>query len=201
MNVELFLVDFENVPGVDLSQISLESRVIVFTGATQKSIPLELVTATQRFGERLEWRKVDANGPNALDFFIAYELGRIQAIGNGTSCTVLSNDKGFDPLLRHLNRAGVKCQRIGTQPPPKPPKPASKLVPKPVIDPAQFNRVLEILGKSEKKSRPRKHKTLAQAIRSIFQKKITEAQVAEIIAELLKAKKIAVNAGAITYNF
>ena len=109
MNEELFLVDFGNVPGVDLSQISTECRVIVFTGVGQKAVPLELVTATQRFGERLEWRRVDASGRNALDFFIACEVGRVQASGNGTSCTVLSNDKGFDPLLRHLNGAGVRC--------------------------------------------------------------------------------------------
>jgi hypothetical protein len=202
MNEELFLVDFENVPGVDLSQISVECRVIVFTGVGQKSVPLELVTATQRFGERLEWRRVDASGRNALDFFIACELGRVQAIGNGTNCTVLSNDKGFDPLLRHLNRAGVRCQRIGTQLAPKPdPKPTPKPTPKPVVNPANFNRVLEVLGKSEKKSRPRKHKTLAQAISSIFQKKIDKYQVEEIIAEMIKARKIAENGGAITYDF
>jgi PIN domain len=204
INEELFLVDFENVPGVDLSQIGIECRVIVFTGVNQKSVPLELVTATQRLGERLEWRRVDASGRNALDFFIACELGRVQASGNGTSCTVLSNDKGFDPLLRHLNAAGVKCQRIGTQPIAKPiptTKPKPTPMPKVVVDPANFNRVLEILGKSEKKSRPRKHKTLAQAISSLFQKKISKDQVEEIIAKMHKEGRISVNAGAITYAF
>lgn len=117
---------------------------------------------------------------------------------------MLSNDKGFDPLLRHLNAVGVRCQRIGTQPSAKPnptltPKP--KPTPKPVVDPANFNRVLEILGKSEKKSRPRKHKTLAQAISSLFQKKISKPQVEEIIAKMLKDKKISENGGAITYAF
>jgi hypothetical protein len=198
MSEELFLVDFENVPGVDLSRIDAECRVIVFTGASQKSVPLELVTATQRFGERLEWRRVDASGHNALDFFIACELGRVQANGNSTKCTVLSNDKGFDPLLRYLNAIGIKCQRIGTQPTAKPnPKPA----PKPIAVTANFNRVLEILGKSEKKSRPRKHKTLAQAISSLFQKKISKAEVEEIIAKMLKDKKISENGGTITYAF
>jgi len=198
MSEELFLVDLENVPGVDLSRIDVGCRVIVFTGASQKSVPLELVTATQRFGERLEWRRVDASGHNALDFFIACELGRVQATGNSTRCTVLSNDKGFDPLLRHLNTIGIKCQRIGTQPTAKPnPKPA----PKPAVVPANFNRVLEILGKSEKKSRPRKHKTLAQAISSLFQKKIGKAEVEEIIAKMLKDRKISENGGTITYAF
>lgn len=90
MSEQLYLVDFENVPGVN-----------------QKSVPLELVSATQRFGDRLEWRRVDASGHNALDFFIARELGRVQEKASGTTCAVISNDKGFDPLLRHLNAAGV----------------------------------------------------------------------------------------------
>lgn len=39
MSNELFLVDFENVPGVDLSKIASDCKVIVFTGVNQKSIP------------------------------------------------------------------------------------------------------------------------------------------------------------------
>lgn len=206
MSEQLYLVDFENVPGVDLSGINIESRVIVFTGVNQKSVPLELVSATQRFGDRLEWRRVDASGHNALDFFIACELGRVQATANGTRCTVISNDKGFDPLLRHLNSAGVPCRRIGTAGVAAPkPKAARKPKPKPAakvaVDPAHANRVLEIFGKMEKKSRPRKHKTLAQAISSFFQKKISKAEVEAIIAKLVTDKKISENAGAISYTF
>lgn len=229
MSAQLYLVDFENVPGVDLSGISIESRVIVFTGVNQKSVPLELVAATQRFGDRLQWRRVDATGHNALDFFIACELGRVQAAADGTTCTVLSNDKGFDPLLRHLNSVGVSCQRIGTTPPsapaPKPapaekkaaapkaaaPKPAPKTkavakpkpkpAPKPAAAPSPIKRVLEILGKTEKKSRPKKHKKLAQAISSLFEKKISDAEVEAIIAKLISDKKITETEGAITYAF
>lgn len=162
MSEQLYLVDFENLPGVDLSGIAIESRVIVFTGANQKSVPLELVLATQRFGDRLDRRRVDASGHNALDFFIACELGRVQAAANGTTCTVVSNDKGFDPLLRHLNAARVSCQRVGVpvavrpakaaaaQKPAPEPKPAPKPVGEITVDPAHFARVLEIFGKMEK---------------------------------------------------
>lgn len=209
MNEHLYLVDFENVPGVNLSGISVESRVIVFTGANQKSVPLELVSAAQRFGDRLEWRRVDATGHNALDFFIACELGRVQAAANGTHCTVLSNDRGFDPLLRHLNAVGVICERIGTtlaSPAAKAaatPKPAlkPKPAPRPAVDPAHLQRVLELLGKLEKKSRPRKRKTLAQTISSYFQKKLSKSDIEAIIADLIADKKIVENAGAITYAF
>lgn len=203
MSGQLFLVDFENVPAVDLKEIDSESKVIVFTGVSQKSVPLDLVTATQRFGERLEWRRVDASGRNALDFFIACELGRVHATGNDTACFVVSNDKGFDPLIRYLNGIGLRCERLGVAMPSS--KPESKDTPKPPAkpsaDPEHLKRALEVLGKSEKKSRPRKHKTLAQHIGSIFQKKLSKSQVEEIIAEMLKSGKIAENGTAISYNF
>jgi hypothetical protein len=198
MTAKIFLVDFENVPSVDLSEIGEECRVIVFTGASQKSVPLDLVAAVEKFGGRLEWRRVDANGKNALDFFIACELGRVQALADDTACTVLSNDKGFDPLLRHLNSVGVKCQRVGTL---LATKPAAGSASRAATDPSQYARVLEVLGKSEKKTRPRKMKTLGQFISSLFQKKINKDVVKKIIADMLAAKKISDNSGNITYNF
>ncbi|MDB5968827.1 MAG: hypothetical protein JWQ90_1277 [Hydrocarboniphaga sp.] len=204
MTDELILVDFENVPTVDLGQIGSGCKVIVFTGASQKSVPIDLVTAAQRLGDRLEWRRVDASGHNALDFFIACELGRVQALGNGTSCTVLSNDKGFDPLLRHLNSVGVTCKRIGSLPIPRPPTPKSptpKPAAKPVTDSSNYGRVLEVLGKSEKKSRPRRRKTLTQSISSMFQKKIGKDEIEHIIAAMIDAGKISQNGTTITYAF
>jgi hypothetical protein len=52
------------------------------------------------------------NGGNALDFHIACELGRILETARDTTCIVLSRDKGFDPLLLHLNGNGLTCHRI-----------------------------------------------------------------------------------------
>jgi transcriptional regulator CtsR len=57
------------------------------------------------------------------------------------------------------------------------------------------------LGKMEKKSRPQKHKKLAQAISSFFQKKISKFEVEAIIAKLIADKKISEKALAISYAF
>jgi hypothetical protein len=74
---ELLLVDFENVQQVDLSSLNEETNVIIFVGANQKAIPLELVTTAQRLGQRVEWQRVEGNGSNTLDFHIACHLGRV----------------------------------------------------------------------------------------------------------------------------
>ncbi len=190
----LLLIDFENVQHVELARLDKNVRVTIFVGASQKSIPIELVANAQKLGTRVQWSRIDANGKNALDFFIACELGRIAERESQLECFVLSRDKGFDPLLRHLKKNGLKCRRISSM---------VELEPKrdpPPNDP-NFQRVIEILGKSEKKSRPRKRKTLAQHILSIFQNKITQKEVERIVDTLFAKKMVLENNKAITYQF
>jgi hypothetical protein len=163
VNAKLLLVDFENVQQVDLSRLDDDFHVIVFVGASQKSVPFELVKSLQKLGDRVAWQKVEGNGSNALDFFIACHLGRLLERSPQAQCIVLSKDKGFDPLLRHLSESGLKCRRIGS---------LWELDPKAAsTEDPDYARVVEILGKSGKKARPRKRKTLSAHIASIFQKK------------------------------
>jgi len=52
-------------------------KILIFICQSQNKIPFELVIAAQNFGSQLEWIKIDGNGPNALDFHIAFYLGEI----------------------------------------------------------------------------------------------------------------------------
>jgi len=194
MTQKLLLVDFENVQQVDLARLDDSFQIIIFVGAAQKSIPIELVTNAQKLGSRIEWQRVDANGSNALDFFIACHLGRVLEKSPQLQCIVLSKDKGFDPLLRHLNKTGLQCKRLNS---------LLELDPKATTQPEEpnYKRVIEVLSKSEKKSRPRKRKTLSQHISSIFQKKLPQAEVDRIIDILFANKMISETNDAITYEF
>ena len=191
---KLLLVDFENVQQVDLARLDDSFQIIIFVGAAQKSIPIELVTNAQKLGSRIEWQRVDANGSNALDFFIACQLGRVLERSPQLQCIVLSKDKGFDPLLRHLHKTGLQCKRLNS---------LLELDPKAAAQPEEpnYKRVIEVLGKSEKKSRPRKRKTLSQHISSIFQKKLPQAEVDRLIDILFANKMISETNDAITYEF
>ena len=177
MTQKLLLVDFENVQQVDLAVLDSEFQVAICVGASQRSVPIELVTNAQKLGDRVEWHRVDANGKNALDFFIAYHLGRVAERKSEIQCIVLSRDKGFDPLLRHLNKNGVSCRRVNSM---------MELDPKAEsrTEDANYQRVLDILGKVEKKSRPRKRKTLSQHILSICQNKLEPSEVERIVDTL-----------------
>jgi hypothetical protein len=114
MTQKLLLVDFENVQQIDLARLDDSYRIIIFVGAGQKNVPIALVVDAQKLGNRLEWQRVDAKGNNALDFFIACQLGRVLEKSPRLRCLVLSKDKGFDPLLRHLNKIGLKCNRLNS---------------------------------------------------------------------------------------
>ena len=57
--------------------------------------------------------KIEGSGRNALDFHIAFQLGRILETEPETGCYVLSGDKGFDPLITHLTKNSLlQCRRI-----------------------------------------------------------------------------------------
>lgn len=45
-------VDFENVQQVDLSHLHDNTNVIIFVGASQKAVPIELVTSAEPVGVR-----------------------------------------------------------------------------------------------------------------------------------------------------
>ena len=59
MTNKLLLVDFENVQQVDLSKLDSSYQVIIFVGASQKNIPIDLVTNAQKLGSRVVWQKVE----------------------------------------------------------------------------------------------------------------------------------------------
>jgi hypothetical protein len=66
---------------------------------------------------------------------------------------------------------------------------------------SSYRRVAELLGKSDKRSRPRKRKTLSQYILSVFQKRISQPDVDRIIASLLANKMISEAHNIVTYHF
>lgn len=191
---KLLLVDYENVQQVELARLDEGYRVIIFVGVSQKSVPIELVTSAQKLGSRVEWQKVTGDGRNALDFFIALQLGRVLERTPRPEVVVLSKDKGFDPLLKYLNAKGLKARRVHS---------LAELQSggaAPVQDP-NLKRVVELLGKSDKRSRPRKRRTLAQAISAMHQKKLSRQDIDRIINSLFALKLISEAHGIITYEF
>lgn len=110
------LVDYENVQKVDIAKTAGDVHIIIFMGANQKTIPAELVMGGQKLGSRLEWKKIQGNGKNALDFVIAYYLGKIFNKHPQAQCTVLSKDTGFDALIKIIKAESRDCRRAAEIP-------------------------------------------------------------------------------------
>jgi len=112
MTKNLLLVDYENVHKIDLSVLDDTYRAIIFVGASQNPPKVATKKATAHRFKRVDFQKIAGAGKNALDFHIAFHLGRTFETALDTACIVVSKDKGFDPLLLHLNQNGLKCRRV-----------------------------------------------------------------------------------------
>ncbi|SDH95769.1 PIN domain-containing protein [Pseudomonas panipatensis] len=112
MRTNYVLIDYENIPvkSLDLLQDS-HFRLRVFLGPNNSKLPTELVVAIQRLGERADYIQLETSSPNALDFHIAYYLGRLALEDPTAFFHVISADKGFDPLLKHLKSKGIFAMR------------------------------------------------------------------------------------------
>ena len=106
---------------------------------------------------------------------------------------MLSKDKGFDPLLRQLNKNGLGCRRINSLLE-LGPTAASKTEP-------NYKRMVELLGKTEKKARPRTRSTLSQHISAMFQNKGSPTDINRIIDLLFANKMISESNNRLTYGF
>ncbi len=87
-------------------------KAIIFVGANQNPPKASKKPATAHRFSRVDFLKISGAGKNALDFHIAFQLGRTFETAPETQCFVLSGDKGFDPLLNHLDSLGMRCCRI-----------------------------------------------------------------------------------------
>jgi hypothetical protein len=199
MEERRLLVDFENVQKIDFSLIPNDVLVIIFVGNSQKTVPFELVEDAPRLGNRVKWLKVEGNGNNALDFHIAFYLGLYTAKSPKSHYFVLSQDTGFDPLMKHLNKEGICCNRIENltklQKPSAPPKATIPTKPKPLMTPSEllpdtrYERVLTNLKKSQK-NRPRSRTTLVSHISALFGKKLCTEEVQDLMNRLFKEGRV-----------
>jgi hypothetical protein len=113
MTTPIFLIDFENVQPKALGRLQPgAARIKVFLGQHQSKLMLELVQALQPFGKDAEYIQIQGSGPDAVDFHIAFYIGRLAASHPGASFTIVSKDRGFDPLVKHLGTLGIACRRV-----------------------------------------------------------------------------------------
>ena len=195
MRTNYVLIDYENVQPKDVALLNGHPfRVLVFVGANQTKVPVDLVKTLQPMGQNADYVVVSGNGRNALDFHIAFYLGDLANKDPEGFFHLISKDTGFDPLLAHLKPRGIRAQR------------SRSLSEIPVLS---FNALksvderMEAVVKNLKSlggARPRRLKTLSSTIHALFMKKLAQSEVDALIAALEKSGAIVVKDGKISYT-
>lgn len=196
LRTNYILIDYENVRPASLSIVSeYPFRVLLFVGATQNKIPIELAALMQALGNNAEYVRVDGIGKNALDFHLVLYLGRlIEKEANGYF-HIISKDSGFDTVIKHLRDQKVLVQKY-----------------------AQINDILILKGSGVKtlservaatveflisrgNAKPRKIDTLSNAINAYFGRTLPSEAIDNIIGELVKRQVIVNDNGKVHYRF
>ena len=194
MRTNFVLIDSENVMPEYIEKLKRDHfRVVVFVGANQTRLNFPIVNAVQSLGSNGSYVQISSHGPSALDFHIAYYIGKLSAAHPEAYFHIISKDKGFDPLITYLKNQKVLCFR--------------------------WESVLEIpLGKSTEKLRPRQRAadfyekriasaksrpatvmSLQRAILSHFHKMLSGKEVVEVLEALKAAGHVVVNGNKVEY--
>jgi hypothetical protein len=195
VKTNFLLIDLENVKPENLGLVAGgQFKVKVFVGANQKNVPLTMVQTLQSFGTDAEYIQIDGHGKNALDFHIAYYIGRLAVESPGAFFHIISGDTGFDPLIRHLKTEKILCLRsTSIEAIPLVRVMNSKSLPERVV------AVIDYL-KRRQVGRPRTVKTLSSSIRTQFGGKVTDEDLEKMIEALAKQGAISIKDGKVTYS-
>jgi hypothetical protein len=188
------LIDSENVRPEYIEKLKHEHfRVVVFIGANLKRLDFAVVNAVQSLGSNGSYVQISSQGPSALDFHIAYYIGKLAAAHPDAYFHIISKDKGFDPLIKHLKNQKIFCSRSATVLEIPLVKSTDKLSPR--------QRAADFYEKriARAKARPATVVSLQSAILSHFHKVISGEEVAAVLAALITARHVVVNGKKVTY--
>lgn len=106
------LVDWENVQPADVDirkLVSDVSDVWLFHGPNQKNV----ATNQALFGQQVTLIPIARSGKNALDFHLSFYMGYIASRNPNAHFVVISNDKGYLPMLEHARTLGFSVRQVG----------------------------------------------------------------------------------------
>lgn len=195
MRTNFVLIDSENVKPEYIEKLKQEHfRVVVFVGANLKRLNFPVVNAVQSLGSNGSYVQISSHGPSALDFHIAYYIGKLSAANPDAYFHIISKDKGFDPLIKHLKDQKVFCCRSASVMDIPLVKSTDKLPPS--------KRAADFYEKriSSAKARPATVMSLKSAILSYFHKVLSEEEVVQVLNALTAAGHVVVNGKKVTYR-
>ncbi len=209
-------VDYENVQTLDLAAIGSKGvTFMLLIGRDKKKLDVELVEQLFAHAASVELVRLTASGRNALDFTLAYYIGRAVAADPAGFFHIVSKDTGYDPMIEHLRSRHIRVRRhndfseLTFAPASKRPVPAAdKTVRTPPVSakpkaPVGDPLLTKVVGhlQTHPTNRPKRRKTLVSHLAALLGKQSAEGGIETLIDELIKAGHIAINEkNAVTYT-
>ena len=175
-------VDFENVQTLNPELPGLSATSLTLLIGPTQNLNGTFVEQLMALTKEVRLLRIGRPGKNALDFVLAYELGRLAMMDPAASFHVISKDKGYDSLLEHLQARSIDAHRhndysdlpcLVSSPEvktvqekaksPAKPKPGVPQSPKKAKEIPLWKMAVNHL-KSRPRSRPKKKKGLANAL-------------------------------------
>ncbi len=189
---EYLYIDYENVQDVQVDAIKRTMKVMIIVGEDQSRVPIDLVQKTQPFGDSVEWVRVNGKGRNALDFFVAYFLGKDVASDRDKNFVIYSKDRGYDPLINHLQQNGINARRIVSFQELK----QNKII---KVDEAAVQKIKESLCKVSANRRPKKRNSLNSFVTDLLKGK-PQKDIDKIVEDMFIKKVVYEENGTIKYS-
>ena len=190
------LVDYENVQPRSWEALNgFPFKLYLFVGANQTKVPIDLARSLQTLGSAAEYILIDGSGKNALDFHIALYLGTLMEKDPEGYFHIISKDTGFDPLVKHLKKRHIRAGRV------------KDLLEIPILrisnNKSQEEKIQAVIKylRARGAARPRKVKTLRNAIKTHFMKTIEESELDTLVTELSKKNVVQIDGEKVSYGF
>jgi hypothetical protein len=210
MYKSVVFVDFENIQKIDNKIIDSKTKIIVMVGLDQDSKAFDFAKNLFENISSVELIKVNGRGPNALDIFIAFYIGRYFDSIKESEIIICSKDSDYDQLIKHLDGYGIIIKRIGlienikkesvVKVKTKNKKTAEI---KNQIETNNTKNIIEYLQKqtkSQKSKRPKKIETLKNYLYNHFSQKISLDKIEMVINFMKDNKYIIISKNKINYN-
>jgi len=197
MKTNYVLIDLENVIPENLELLEHDwIKVLLFVGKSQTKLPISLVKAVQRLGSRAEYIEMSGTGHNALDFHIAFYIGRIAASEKDVFFHVISNDTGFDPLIAHLKSLHVFADRVTKI------EEIPALIQVKVASQSIEERIGFVKDRLLRPNapRPRSRKTLASHMSAMFNKMLPDDEISKVIDALVESGHVLEDGKRLVYS-
>ena len=201
MTLPVVLIDFENVQPKALGRlVPGTTRIKVFLGQNQTKVLLDLVTALQPFGADAEYIQIQGSGPDAVDFHIAFYIGEIGAHAPGTRFQIISKDRGFDPLVKHLVGRGFDVVRLPEIPEAVAVAPKPAATAKPGAATTTRARAKQVVARLKISTRPTTIAKLRASLMSWYKTEWGEKAVDAVLQSLQDSKVVVVAGTKVSYK-